>query len=245
MSFSNNKVKINRKLDLSRLPVHIGIILDGNGRWATRKGLPRNMGHKAGCENVKRIVQHIYDLGIKCATFFMFSTENWKRPKEEVDGIFNIVREYLGESAEQFVEKGVKISTMGDITKLPDDLFNKLVECVAKTAKCSKFNLNLAINYGGRDEIIRAVNQIVENGQKLNNIDEFKQYLYSKDLPDPDFIIRTSGEMRISNFMLYQMAYSEFYFTPTLWPDFSEKELQKALINFQNRKRRFGGLNKS
>ena len=244
MTFSGKNVKISRKLDLNRLPRHMGIILDGNGRWATKRKLPRNIGHKAGCENLKRIVKHIYDLGINYATFFMFSTENWKRPKQEVDGIFDIVREYLHESADEFVEYGVKIVTMGAASKLPNDLYTKLMEVVKTTSKCDKFVLNLAINYGGRDEILRAVNLAIADGEILNSTVDFQKYLYTSDIPDPDFIIRTSGEMRVSNFMLYQMAYTEWYFTKTLWPDFTEKELQKCLINFQNRKRRFGALNK-
>jgi len=244
MSSSKKKVKISRKLNLFNLPHHIGIILDGNGRWATKRGLPRSMGHKAGCENIKKIVEHIFDLGIKCATFFMFSTENWKRPKEEVDNIFEIARGYIHENLDRFVERGVKIVTMGDIDKLPKDLRDKLHEGIERTKNCDKFILNLAINYGGRDEILRATNEAIKQGKILKKQEDFQKLLYSADLPDPDFIIRTSGEMRISNFMLYQMAYSEFLFSPILWPDFNEKQLQKALINFQRRKRRFGGLNK-
>lgn len=245
MTFSGKRtIKISRKLDLKRLPRHMGIILDGNGRWATKRRLPRNIGHKAGCENLKRIVRHIYELGIKYTTFFMFSTENWKRPKQEVDGIFDIVREYLHESVDEFVEYGVKIVTMGDASKLPEDLYKKLMEVVKATSKCDKLVLNLAINYGGRDEILRAVNLAIADGEILNTVTDFQKYLYTSDIPDPDFIIRTSGEMRVSNFMLFQMAYTEWYFTKTLWPDFTEKELQKCLINFQNRKRRFGALNK-
>ena len=174
----------------------------------------------------------------------MFSTENWKRPKQEVDGIFDIVREYLHESVDEFVEYGVKIVTMGDASKLPEDLYKKLMEVVKATSKCDKLVLNLAINYGGRDEILRAVNLAIADGEILNTVTDFQKYLYTSDIPDPDFIIRTSGEMRVSNFMLFQMAYTEWCFTKTLWPDFTEKELQKCLINFQNRKRRFGALNK-
>lgn len=236
------KIKINKHLDLSRLPAHIAIIMDGNGRWATRRGLPRNMGHKAGCENLKRIVQHIYDLGIKYATFYTFSTENWKRPKEEIDGIFSIVRDYLDEDGDSFLERGARVVVSGDYTKLPSDLVDSISRIVEKTKNCDKFTLNLAINYGGRDEILRGVNKAIESGEKLESVDDFSKLLYSSELPDPDFIIRTSGEMRISNFMLWQMAYSEFYFTKTYWPSFSEKDLQLALIDFQRRKRRYGSI---
>ena len=239
---SAGKIKINKHLDLTRLPEHIAIIMDGNGRWATHRGLPRNMGHKAGCENLKRIIQHIYDLGIKYATFFTFSTENWKRPQEEIDGIFNIVRDYLDEDGEQFLEKGAKVIVSGDYTKLPKDLVDSIERIVNKTQNCDKFTLNLAINYGGRDEILRGVNKAIKEGKELSSPKEFSDLLYSANLPDPDFIIRTSGEMRVSNFMLWQMAYSEFYFTKTYWPSFSEKDLQKALIDFQRRKRRYGNI---
>ena len=239
---TDGKVRINKHLDLSRLPTHIAIIMDGNGRWATRRGLPRNMGHKAGCENLKKIIQHIYDLGIRYATFFTFSTENWKRPKDEIDGIFNIVRDYLNEDAEQFVEKGAKIIVSGDYKKLPSDLVSAIDNIVEKTKNCEKFTLNLAINYGGRDEILRGVNRAIEVGKPLNNQEDFSKLLYSADIPDPDFVIRTSGEMRVSNFMLWQMAYSEFYFTKVYWPSFSPRDLQKALIDYQGRKRRFGKI---
>ncbi len=237
------KIKINKHLDMSRLPKHIAIIMDGNGRWATHRGLPRNLGHKAGCENLKRIINHIYDLGISYATFFTFSTENWKRPKEEIDGIFNVVRNYLDEDGSTFVEKGAKVIVSGDYTKLPSDLVESINRIIEKTKHCKKFVLNLAINYGGRDEILRGVNKAIEAGKPIESQQEFSELLYSKDIPDPDFIIRTSGEMRVSNFMLWQLAYSEFYFTNTYWPAFSEKDLQKAIIEFQKRKRRFGNVN--
>lgn len=239
---SDGKLKVIKQLDLTRLPTHIAIIMDGNGRWATKRGLPRNMGHKAGCENLKRIIQHIYDLGIKYATFFTFSTENWKRPKEEIDGIFNIVRQYLDEDADQFVKRGARVVVSGDYKKLPQDLVDSISNIIKKTEKCDKFVLNLAINYGGRDEILMGVNEAIKQGKTLEKAEDFSKLLYSKDLPDPDFVIRTSGEMRVSNFMLWQMAYSEFYFTPTYWPSFSEKDLQRALVDFQKRKRRFGSL---
>lgn len=239
---ATSKIKLNKRLDLGRLPTHIAIIMDGNGRWATKRGLPRNMGHKAGCENLKKIVEFIYELGIKYATFFTFSTENWKRPQEEIDGIFNVVRDYLDEDGNEFVEKGAKIVVSGDYKKLPQDLVETIDRIVEKTKNCDKFVLNLAINYGGRDEILMGVNKAIQAGKELQNQQDFAKLLYNSDIPDPDFVIRTSGEMRVSNFMLWQMAYSEFYFTKVYWPSFTEKDLQKALIDYQQRKRRFGAV---
>ena len=239
---ASTKIKINKHLDLSRLPKHIAIIMDGNGRWATRRGLPRNLGHKAGCENLKRIIQHIYDLGIKYATFFTFSTENWKRPKEEIDGIFNVVRQYLDDDGSQFVERDAKVIVSGDFTKLPNDLVESIKRIVDKTKNCKKFVLNVAINYGGRDEILMGVNKAISAGKPIDNAEEFSKLLYSKDLPDPDFIIRTSGEMRVSNFMLWQLAYTELFFSQTQWPDFDEKELESIVTQFKSRERRYGKI---
>ncbi len=236
------KIKINKHLDLTRLPQHIAIIMDGNGRWATRRGLPRNFGHKAGCENLKKIVEHIYDLGIKCATFFVFSTENWRRPKEEIDGIFDVVRDYIEEDGQEFVQRGAKVVVSGDYKKLPSDIVEAFDDLIEKTKDGTRFTLNLAVNYGARDELLRAVRLANEAGVELTSPDDLEQFLYTAGLPDVDFVIRTSGEMRLSNFMLWQLSYSELYFTKTFWPSFTPKELQKALINFQNRKRRFGAV---
>ncbi len=236
------KVKINKHLDLNRLPQHIAIIMDGNGRWATRRGMPRNFGHKAGCENLKKIVEHIYDLGIKCATFFVFSTENWRRPKEEIDGIFNVVRDYINDDGDDFVRRDSKVVISGDYKKLPSDIVEAFDNLIEKTKNCKSFTLNLAVNYGARDELLRAFNLAREAGVELKTAQDLEQYLYTADLPDLDFVIRTSGEMRLSNFMLWQLGYSELYFTKTYWPSFTPKELQKALIDFQKRKRRFGAV---
>ncbi len=235
------KTKIYRKLNLSRLPQHIAIIMDGNGRWASSRGLPRSLGHKAGCENIKKITQNIFDLGIKVVSYFAFSTENWKRPKDEIENIFNLIREYVNENTKDFKEKGVKIIFSGDFEKLPKDLICSFKKVMKETENGEKFIINFAVNYGGRDDIIRAVNKAVEAGEKIDQ-QEFSKLLDTSELVDPDFVIRTSGEMRISNFMLYQMAYSEFYFTKTYWPSFSNKELQIALVDFQKRKRRFGSV---
>lgn len=238
---NNSSTKIYRKLDLSRLPKHLAIIMDGNGRWATKRGLPRNLGHKAGCENIKRITQNIYDLGIEMVTFFAFSTENWKRPKDEIDGIFNLIRDYMDEYKDEYLEKDVKVMFFGELKDLPQDLTKAMEDIMEKTKNCKKMTVNFAVNYGGRSEILRAVNKAIKGGKELD-FNGFEELLYTRNLPDPDFVIRTSGEMRISNFMLYQMAYSELYFTKTYWPSFNNKDLQHALINFQKRKRRFGNI---
>ncbi len=237
-----SSIKINKRLNLDRLPKHIAIILDGNGRWATKRGLPRNVGHKAGCENLKKVLQHIYDLGIYSTSLFLFSTENWKRPQEEIDGIFGIVKEYVTDVEDELVAKDVRVVVSGEYTRLPADLVESITKITDKTKSCQNRILNLAINYGGQDEILRAVKSAIEQGKKDISKEEFEGLLYTKGLPPLDFVIRTSGEMRLSNFMLWQMAYSELYFTRLLWPDFSPKELDKALIAYQQRKRRFGSI---
>lgn len=241
MSVKSNETKILRKLDLTRLPNHIAIIMDGNGRWATRRGLPRSYGHKAGCENLKKIIINLSDLGIKNASFFAFSTENWKRPQDEIDSIFNSVREYLHEDSHVLIERGIKLTYIGDLKRLPTDLVDAFKRVMEETKDCNKMTLNLAINYSGREEIVRAANKAITNGKQIT-VEDFDKLLDLPEMPAPDFVIRTSGEQRLSNFMLYQMAYSELLFTKVLWPSFTNKDLQKALINFQHRERRFGGL---
>ena len=241
MSVKSNETKILRKLDLTRLPNHIAIIMDGNGRWATRRGLPRSYGHKAGCENLKKIIINLSDLGIKNASFFAFSTENWKRPQDEIDSIFNSVREYLHEDSHVLIEREIKLTYIGDLKRLPTDLVDAFKRVMEETKDCNKMTLNLAINYSGREEIVRAANKAITNGKQIT-VEDFDRLLDLPEMPAPDFVIRTSGEQRLSNFMLYQMAYSELFFTKVLWPSFTNKDLQKALINFQHRERRFGGL---
>jgi len=230
------------------LPNHLAFILDGNGRWATKRHLPRNYGHKKGVEVLEKIVDYCFFLGIKCVSLFAFSTENWKRPKEEVEAIFELLRGYIDKDSneikkeQEYKSRGIKLITMGDITKLPKDLFDAIERVKDDTKDCDKFILNIAINYGGRDDIIHACNQMLNSGLKTITEHDFKNYLYSKGTPELDFIIRTAGDLRLSNFMLYQCAYSELYFTKTLWPDFSKKELLKALINFKKRNRKFGAI---
>ena len=227
-----------------KIPKHVAIILDGNGRWATRRGLPRTVGHKAGIEAVKRTVEGANELGIEVLSFFAFSTENWKRDKAEIDAIFEILRTYLKENEEEYLGKNLKLLTMGDISKLPEDIYKKFEELKDKTKNNTGMIVNIGLNYGGRDEIVRAFNTLLKEGKKVTNEDEIKEYLYTNSLPDPDFIIRTSGEQRLSNFMLYQCAYSELYFPKVLWPDFNKKHLITALKNYSKRDRRYGGITK-
>lgn len=227
---------------IKNLPTHIGIIMDGNGRWATNQGLPRNMGHKEGINAVDRTIDALIKLKVKFVTFFAFSTENWKRSKDEIDGIFNLTREYLKTKKEKFINRGIKLTTIGELSKFPNDLQNELASMKENTKNNDKIIVNLALNYGGRNEIVRAVNNIITSGKQTVSEEEFATYLDTASIPDPDFIIRTSGEERVSNFMLYQMAYSEFYFPSVLWPDFNERHLRKALKVYSKRKRRFGGI---
>lgn len=225
-----------------KIPTHIGIIMDGNGRWATRLGLPRNMGHKEGIEALRRTIDAALKFGIKVLTVFAFSTENWKRSKSEIDGIFNLVRDYVKNSQDEFHRKGVRVCSMGDLTAFPSDLQHELERIKSKTANNSKLTLNLALNYGGRADIVRAVNSLINQGKKEVTESDISKNLYSSDLPEPDLILRTSGEMRVSNFMLYQMAYSELYFPKVMWPDFNEKHLLRAIKEYSKRHRRYGGL---
>ena len=226
----------------SKMPSHIGIIMDGNGRWASRRGMPRVLGHREGMKAVERTVDALLKLGIKTVTFFAFSTENWKRSEEEKNGIFSLVRDYLKNGCEDFIKKGVQVRSMGELDKFPSDLVAELEKVKKVTSKNEKLILNLALNYGGRDDIVYSVNKLIKSGKKEINEKDILLNLRTGDLPEPDLIIRTSGEMRISNFMIYQSAYSEFYFTKNFWPDFNEKELKKALYSYQKRERRYGGI---
>ena len=216
--------------------------MDGNGRWAVARGKSRLFGHRAGVESIKRTVDACLELNIKVLSIFAFSTENWKRPKEEVDGIFNLVDEFTSGDKDKFVSRGVKLRTMGDLSKLPTKLQDSIKTLKEKTKDNDKLILNIALNYGGRAEIVRAVNRVIESGKKECTEQDIIDNLYTFDLPDPDLIIRTSGEKRISNFMLFQCAYSEFYFPKIHWPDFNKKQLIKAIKTYQKRNRRFGGL---
>ncbi len=230
------------KIDKNKIPYHVGIIMDGNGRWAKKRLLPRLAGHKAGVDALKRVTNAARELGIKELSFFAFSTENWQRDKEEVDGIFDLVQKHLEENYDRFIHDKVKITTMGDISKLPKKLYELLVDVTDKTKHNTEFVVNIGLNYGSRSEIVKACNNLIEKGKKNITQQDFINELYTSSLKDPDLIIRTSGEQRLSNFMLFQSAYSELYFTKTYWPDFDKKHLVKAIINYQSRDRRFGKI---
>lgn len=224
------------------VPKHIGIIMDGNGRWAIKKGKERLFGHRAGIDALKRTIDAFIEFKIEILSIYAFSTENWKRPKEEVEGIFNLVNEFCDKDLDLLMKKNVQVRTMGDITKLPENLFKTLINVINKTRNNNGLILNIGLNYGGRAEILRAINLIIEENLKVCSEQDFVNKLYTYDLPDPDLIIRASGENRLSNFMLYQSAYSEFYFPKIHWPDFNKKHIQKAIKVYQKRNRRFGGL---
>ena len=229
---------------ITKLPNHIAFIIDGNGRWAKSRGLTRSLGHKAGMENLKKILKEtFYSYGIKYASVYCFSTENWNRPKKEVDYLMKLFADYV---SDDFIREfpNVKLTIMGDISVFPDKLKNNALNAIEATKKNSKFVLNLGINYGGRDEIINAVNKLISSGEKVATKENLSRFLYTCNLPDPDFIIRTSGELRLSNFMLWQCAYSELYFPKVHWPAFSKKCLKNALIEYSKRDRRFGRVEK-
>ena len=231
-----------KKIDMQNLPVHIGIIMDGNGRWAKKRMLPRIMGHRAGVDALKRVTKSAKKLGIKVISYFAFSTENWKRSKEEVYGIFDLILKHLKENYDEFVNGNTKIMTMGDISKLPKELYELLLDVTEKTKNNTDFIVNIALNYGSRSELARAFTNLAKKGKVDITVDDIKNELYTANLPDPDLIIRTSGEKRLSNFMLFQSAYSELYFPKIHWPDFDEKQLKKAIIEYQSRDRRFGNV---
>ncbi|MCX7910586.1 MAG: isoprenyl transferase [Endomicrobia bacterium] len=230
------------ELDEDKIPRHVGIIMDGNGRWAQKRGLPRIFGHKAGAKTVKLITETSVKLGIKCLSLFAFSTENWQRPKDEIKNLFKLLRNYIKKEENNLLKNNIKVVISGDISKLDEVTRNMLKKLEEKLKNNTGLILNLCINYSGRSEIINAVNKILNSGIKKIDEEKFEKFLYTKDLPELDFLIRTSGELRISNFMLWQLAYTELYFTKTLWPDFTPKEFVLAIKDFQNRERRFGRI---
>lgn len=238
----------NFQLDMDRIPEHIGIIMDGNGRWAKAKGYPRTVGHKAGVETIRRILKEAQRLGVKYITLYAFSTENWKRPKEEVGALMKLLVQYFRSELNELHENGVVVNTIGDISKLPKECIEEIKKAKEKTKNNTGIVMNLALNYGGRDEIVRAVKllakDVAEGKISEDEIDEksVEKYLYTAGMPDPDMIIRPSGEQRLSNFLLWQCAYSEFWYSDINWPDFTEKDLRRAIFDFQNRDRRFGGI---
>lgn len=233
------------QLDLTRLPRHIALIMDGNGRWAKKRGLPRTAGHAAGAETFRRVATYCKTIGIEYLTVYAFSTENWQRPADEVKAIMDILEKYLQEAIETMERDRVKMKFFGDISFLSQKLRTLIAETEKISSRFDGVQVNMCVNYGGRDEIVRAAREYAEEykatGVPLTE-DLFSRYLFSAGLPDPDLIIRPSGEMRISNFLLWQSAYSEFYFTDVLWPDFDARALDRALIAYQHRDRRFGGI---
>lgn len=235
------------QLDPGRLPMHIAIIMDGNGRWAKRKGLPRAAGHRAGVESLRDIVDCCSSVGIKYLTVYAFSTENWKRPQEEVNILMDLLVEYLRKEIDELHRNNVRVRAIGRIQELSQIAQEALQYAFDLTDKNDGLTLNLALNYGGRTEIVdalqRIINETVSGGLK-EDISEtlIERFLYTAGIPDPDLVIRPSGELRISNFLLWQIAYSEFYYLPVLWPDFRKAHLAQALLDYQSRKRRFGGL---
>lgn len=234
-------------IDKKKLPQHIAIVMDGNGRWAEKKRLPRLAGHNAGMLAMKEIVKRCSTLGVKNLTVYAFSTENWKRSVEEVGGIFKLLVVYIEKELKELHENNVRVAILGDYEKLPKDAVKSLVKSLETTKNNTGLQFNIALNYGSRAEILRAVQSIAKDAAdgKLNVEDiteeTISQNLYTSQIPDPDLFIRTSGEMRLSNYLLWQCAYSEFVFTDVLWPEFTPEELDKAIIEFQGRKRRFGG----
>lgn len=229
---------------IALLPNHVAIVPDGNGRWAEQHGLPRLEGHHAGAKNMRCMVEYLNEYPIKYVTLYGFSTENWSRPEDEVRGLFQVLGEFIDECISEFYKNGIKLRHLGRLNELPQGLQQAINSAVELTKNNTRMTLGLAFNYGGRAEIIDAVRCLVAEGIPPQNIDEilFNNYLYTAGLPDVDLLIRTGDELRLSNFLIWQTAYSEYYFTDVLWPDFDKKEVEKALIAYGQRKRRFGGL---
>ena len=230
------------------IPKHIAIILDGNGRWAKKKGMPRNYGHVQGSKNVEKICEAAHDLGVKYLTVYAFSTENWKRPQDEVAALMNLLRNYMKSCLKTAEKNRMRVRVLGDKSALDEDIRNKIAVLEEATKDYDGLNFQIALNYGSRDEMIRAMKAMIGDVQEGKLTAEavseeiFASYLDTKDIPDPDLMIRTSGEQRLSNYLLWQLAYSEFYFTDVLWPDFSREDLIDAIEYFNGRDRRFGGV---
>ena len=225
----------------TKMPKHIAIIMDGNRRWAKKRKLPVIAGHRAGANTLQKIIEDCMDIGIKYLTVYAFSTENWNRSVEEVNDLMNLLREYLVKLEEDNKDRNVKIRIVGDINRLDEDIRNKIIVLQDKTEKNSGLVINIALNYGGRNEIIHAIKSLSYEEFEGLSIESFSQKLYTYPSPDPDLIIRTAGEQRLSNFLLWQSAYSEFWYTDVLWPDFSKKDLNKAISDYSKRNRKFGG----
>ena len=244
----------NYEIDMERVPQHIAIIMDGNGRWAKKRFLPRKAGHKAGAEALERIIEDCRDLGVKHLTVYAFSTENWKRSQEEVDAIMDLLRQYLKNYFKKFLKDDIRLNVIGDIHRLDQDIQDSIHELEECSKDYDHMYFQIAMNYGSRDEILRGMTRMIEdvkNGTLAENaFDEngklteqcFESYLDTAGIPDPDLLIRTSGEQRLSNYLMWQLAYTEFYFTEVPWPDFHEEELRKAIEQYNNRDRRYGGV---
>lgn len=243
-----NTVHGTGKLDMSNIPKHIGIIMDGNGRWASRRGLPRSAGHKMGAKTLEKIVEYCAHLGVQVITAYAFSTENWSRPKDEVDALMELLYDYLTDAERRFKENNTRFIVSGDITKFNPKLRAAIDNAVNITKDGKSITLNLALNYGGRDEIVRAARSIAADAVQGRlvpdgiNEDMFAERLDTASLPEVDLIIRPSGEQRLSNFLLWQAAYAEFWYSDICWPDFTEKDMKAALLAYQSRNRRFGGV---
>lgn len=232
----------NQSNPTARIPQHIAIIMDGNGRWAEARGLPRLQGHKAGTENLREIIRGCVEQGVKYLTVYAFSTENWGRPKEEIDGLMTILELYLDQEIDELCREGVRICHLGRLEAMPEKVRKKVEKSMEITCGNTRLVLNVAWNYGGRDEIVYAIQNILKDQVTPAEVTEelVSSYLFTRNCPDPDLIIRTSGEMRISNFLIWQSAYAEWYVTPTLWPDFNKAELAEAIAIYGQRDRRFG-----
>jgi len=231
-----------KKLD--RVPRHVAIIMDGNGRWAKSRGLPRLAGHRAGTENIRPILEACVEFGIEVLTIWAFSTENWTRPQAEVQGLLRILRRMIQRELGELDKQGVQLRHLGRLDRLPGGVQKQVLDAIEVTKDNHRIILNVAFDYGGQAEILNAVQQIIRDGIPADDVDQalFSRYLYTAGQPDPDLIVRTSGEMRTSGFMMWQSAYSEYYVTPTLWPDFDREELYKAVLSYSRRDRRFGGV---
>ncbi len=229
---------------VNRLPDHVAIVPDGNGRWAEQRGLPRLNGHQAGADNMHRMIEYLNEYPIKYVTLYGFSTENWSRPEDEVSGLFQLLEEFINKHVPELDKSGVRLRHLGRLSELPPSTQLAIHEAVELTKQNTRVTLSLAFNYGGRTEILDAVYRLIAEGVKPQNIDEelFGNYLYTAGLPSVDLLIRTGDELRLSNFLIWQTAYSEYHFTKVLWPDFGKKDLEQALLSYSRRKRRFGGL---
>lgn len=229
---------------LTKIPVHVAIIMDGNGRWAKQRGLPRTEGHRAGTENMRPVLTAAVEFGIKMLTVYAFSTENWGRPEDEVRGLMAILEDTITRETPELHKNGVRLRHIGSLEGVSEQMKQAIQSAIELTKHNDRITLNVAFNYGGRAEILNAVKRMLQEGVTPDQIDEkfFERYLYTAGLPDPDLIIRTAGEMRLSNFLIWQAAYAEYYSTPTYWPDFDKAELYKALVAFSQRQRRFGKL---